>query len=156
LPIQRTLNANGAKIQEVEQELNYVPATEKEWRKLVSEWRRSELTASEFCRRKLLVYQQFNQWKGKIDRIDTKYERAAQKALVRKRQLQRAASKKKTSSKAKFAQVKLTDHAAQFAAPDGSDQAQMIEIALPNGILVRLNNCSALFLSSVITALEKR
>jgi hypothetical protein len=147
-----TADTERTKVQQLEQKSNYMPATEKEWRKLVTEWRRTELTAAEFCRRKLLVYHQFNQWKGKIDRIDAKYERAAQKVIARKRQLQREASRK--TSPLKFAQVKLTEPVTTETAANGLAQPPTIELALPNGILVRLNDCSVTFLASVITALE--
>jgi hypothetical protein len=141
---------------EMEKELNDASRTEDNWRQLVTELRRSDLTVAEFCRGKQIVNHQFNYWKAKIDRIDAKRERAAQKVLVKKRQLERASLKKKTLPKAKFAQVKLTDHALDHLEASGPAQPQRIEIALPNGILVRLNECSANFLSSVITALEKR
>ncbi len=158
------LRKRDAEVQELEQQSNDMSAVEENWRLLIAEWRRSELTAADYCRRKQIISYQFNNWKAKIDRIDAKHERAAQKVLARKRQLERADTRKKAAQvsadndkhSVEFAEVKLTERNSYQMQRNESEQSQKVEIALPNGIVVRLDDCSVAFLSSVINALEKR
>jgi hypothetical protein len=108
-------------IQDLEQEQpSDATVVEGNWRQIIGEWRRSELTAAEYCRHKQIISWQFHNWKAKIDRIDAKAERAARTAVTRQRRLERASNKKKVKAtrvsanvektSVEFAEVRLTGY----------------------------------------------
>jgi hypothetical protein len=149
-----------AEIEAIELKSSDKTAVEESWRQIIAEWHSSGLSAMEYCRRKQIIYWQFTGWKQKIIALDRKRERAARKAVTHSKKAgkgmkQEQPGSEQTAHSIEFAEVRLTETSPNPQALKPPHESHRVEILLPTGVVVRMDDCTASFLSSVISTLEK-
>jgi hypothetical protein len=113
----------------------YNPVTERYWRSAIAGWERSGLPAREYCEKNNILYTGFINWRKRLP------ERDAERVLAQ-------------DGGADFAPVRVLD--ADLPVPVCSGGAMVMEVLLPDGIVLRLSeNCSMKLLASVATLLGR-
>jgi hypothetical protein len=111
---------------------------EKYWRKLVEEWRSSNLSIKKFAEERKLVYKQLCLWRQRFDGGKTLKE----------------LSKPVLKTVANFVPVSVVDNS-QDEPVSPTNTLAMLEIVLLCGRTIRFNNrCQPEYLASVISKLE--
>jgi hypothetical protein len=112
---------------------------EKYWRKLVEEWRSSDLSIKKFAQERKVVYKQLCLWRQRLDGGKTLKE-------ISKLPLEKIAS---------FAPVCVVDNNQNDEPISPANKLSMLEIVLLCGRTIRFNsNCQPEYLSSVVSKLE--
>jgi len=148
-------------------------AKERRWRGTIAKWQASGISMTEFCRLNDVPYRDFMNWRRIIQARDLEpdaptrnYSRDKKRAMRAKSTerppawagngsalLPKARAHRLSPESVKFAEIQVVDSASTGVR--GEDA--VLEIVLPNGICLRTKpGCSLNFLSSVISALEKR
>lgn len=129
---------------------------EQHWRGVINAWHSSGLTAAEFCRRHGHKYSHFQDWRRTIRKRDAKTATKKRTFIGSKPSLNKHSSRVTNPRQPvpDFVQASITDSAR--AMPVASNDAK-VEVVLTCGTVLRIaTNCPPHFLSSVVTALEKR
>lgn len=113
----------------------YNPVTERYWRNAIAGWEKSGLPAREYCEKNNVLYTGFINWRKRLPQRDAE------------RELER-------DSDLSFVPVRVVDAGSPALA--SSSGAMVMEVVLPDGIVLRLSeNCPMKLLASVATLLGR-
>ncbi len=123
------------------------------WRGHLDAWQTSELSKRAYCQEHNLAYASFLYWCREIESRDREHGPAAKAAAI--------LSKSPEKGAIPFVPIRLVpdkvkEEKQQDDAPmKKAAEKQQIEIALPNGAVIRLNDgCNASFVAKLLSALK--
>jgi hypothetical protein len=129
-------------------------AKERRWRGTIAKWQASGVSMTEFCRQNDVPYRDFMNWRRIIQVRDLEPGAPTRNYSRDKKRAMRAKSTNgPPAPRVEFAEIQVVDSPSTKVR--GEDA--VLEIVLPDGTCLRTKpGCSLNFLSSVISALEKR
>jgi hypothetical protein len=113
------------------------PIKERYWRKVLADWHASGMFAKEFCIKNNIHYNNFVNWRKRLPEREPG-----------------VADEREPLETVCFAPVRVVGSESTIANPASDRSAAALEVALPNGVVLRLSsNCPMKLVSDVVSLL---